>query len=222
MSESSFPALTAFISYANPDQAKAEEIARSLEARELTCWIAPRDVRPGRPYGEEIIRGIERSGCLVLVLSEAANNSVFVAAEVERAVSNRKPVFTVRIDKVLPSAALQLFVSGTQWIDATAGRLGPHIDRLVHLLAGTAPPPVPLPRPKSRLKWTLVAGAVAAVLIVGIILGRFASQPSSSEASAGPSVSAPLATDSSANSSNQGLEYNPYEPSLDPSPGDTR
>ena len=36
-------------------------IAEKLEAHGFKCWIAPRDVRPGRAYGDEIIRGIERA-----------------------------------------------------------------------------------------------------------------------------------------------------------------
>ncbi len=56
---SSRSAFSAFISYAKADQKRAQEIADGLEARGFTCWIAPRDVRPGRSYGDEIIRGIE-------------------------------------------------------------------------------------------------------------------------------------------------------------------
>jgi TIR domain len=51
-------ALAAFISYAKQDSEKAQEIADQLEEHGFKCWIAPRDVRPGRAYGDEIIRGI--------------------------------------------------------------------------------------------------------------------------------------------------------------------
>lgn len=93
--------ISAFISYAKADQAKAQEIADSLEQRGIKCWIAPRDVRPGRTYGDEIIRGIEGARALILVLSSASNESGFVSREIERAVSKNKPIFTVRIEDVL-------------------------------------------------------------------------------------------------------------------------
>src|SRR6185312_8011178 len=99
--------------HAKADHAKAEEIVASLEERGFKCWVAPRDVRPGRTYGDEIVRGIGKSRCFILVLSAASNGSAFVAREVERAVSKNKPLFTIRIEDVEPSPALELFVSNT-------------------------------------------------------------------------------------------------------------
>ncbi len=176
----SSPPISAFVSYAKADQAKAQEIADSLEERGFRCWIAPRDVRPGRAYGDEIIRGIEGSRALILVLSSASNESGFVSREIERAISKNKHVFTVRIEDVLPSPGLELFISSTQWIDAYSGRLGPHIDRLAALLAedeaagSASPAPLAAPKPPPRRPlWRspLVLGAVAAALlaIIGIL-----------------------------------------------------
>ncbi|MBC8013575.1 MAG: toll/interleukin-1 receptor domain-containing protein [Methyloceanibacter sp.] len=136
------PLLSAFISHAKADEKKARAIADSLESRGFKCWIAPRDVRAGRSYGDEIIRGIESTRSFVLVLSKASNDSAFVAREVERAVSKKKPIFAVRIANIEPAPSLELFISGTQWIDAFSGRLGLHVDRLAALLAeeeGAAP-----------------------------------------------------------------------------------
>jgi len=121
---------SAFISYASQDKQKAFEICESLEQRGFRCWIAPRDVRSGHPYPDEIIRGIEQSRCLILVLSDAANQSVIVAREVERAVGHRKAVFPVRIEEVLPSRGLELLVSTVHWIDAWTGNMNAHIERL--------------------------------------------------------------------------------------------
>jgi hypothetical protein len=126
---------SAFISHAKADAKKAQAIADGLEKCGFTCWIAPRDVRAGRSYGDEIIRGIGSAQSFVLVLSKASNDSAFVAREVERAVSKKKPVFAVRIANVEPAPSPELFVSGTQWIDAFPGRLAPHIGRLANLLA---------------------------------------------------------------------------------------
>ncbi|MGH6804939.1 MAG: toll/interleukin-1 receptor domain-containing protein, partial [Methyloceanibacter sp.] len=129
------PLLAAFISHAKADEKKANAIAEGLESRGFKCWIAPRDVRAGRSYGDEIIRGIESTRSFVLVLSKASNDSAFVAREVERAVSKKKPIFAVRIANVEPAPSLELFISGTQWIDAFSGGVGAHIDRLAGLLA---------------------------------------------------------------------------------------
>ena len=48
-----------FISYSSQDAEVAERVVASLEARGLRCWIAPRDVAPGVPYGEALVDAIE-------------------------------------------------------------------------------------------------------------------------------------------------------------------
>jgi hypothetical protein len=168
--------LSAFISHAKADEKKARAIAEGLESRGFKCWIAPRDVRVGRSYGDEIIRGIESTRSFVLVLSKASNDSAFVAREVERAVSKKKPIFAVRIANVEPAPSLELFISGTQWIDAFAGRVGAHVDRLVNLLAeeeGRNRPGKPEPgRPDPRVlpKWAVPTAAALVFLGAGLAL----------------------------------------------------
>lgn len=166
------PQFSAFISHAKADAKKAQEIAASLEERGLKCWIAPRDVKAGRAYGDEIIRGIESAKAFVLVLSKASNESAFVAREVERAVSKQKPIFAIRLASVEPAPSLELFISGTQWIDAFSGKLGPHIDRLAKLLAeeeGAEPAIAESQKPRTMPRWAWPAGAVSAVLLAGAV-----------------------------------------------------
>ena len=208
------PDFAAFISHAKGDQKRAREIAALLEARGLKCWIAPRDVRPGQSYGDEIIRGIEKSRAFILILSKGSNDSPFVAREVERAVSKRKPIFPIRIEEVEPSSALELFVSSTQWIDAFSGS-DSHVDSLANLLAGEdgteavqavgTPVRASPTRSGGWVRWTILAIAV----ILGGLAGAFlwdsyrqrpesapqqASAPSMAESAA--SQVAPMATPS--------------------------
>lgn len=186
-----------FISYAKADAKKAARIAELLEERGVRCWIAPRDVKPGASYGDEIIRGIETSSAFLLVLSSASNESDFVAREVERAISKKKPVIPVRIENVEPSRALQLFISGTQWIDAFSGRLATHMDRLATRFAEEAPPepegaaPQVKVRPSSRWMWGAGAVLAAAIAAIAVVLAWPSSrdaQTSDQALTADPSV----------------------------------
>ena len=165
--------LSAFISHAKADEKKASAIAKALEAKGFRCWIAPRDVKSGRSYGDEIIRDIESARSFVLVLSRASNNSAFVAREVERAVSKKKPIFAVRVADVQPGPALELFISGTQWIDAFPGRLAAHVDRLASMVAeeegrasDMASPSDTQLAPRNLPKWVMPLGLAAMVLLV--------------------------------------------------------
>src|SRR5688500_94203 len=76
------PTYSAFISHASEDFERADEVRASLEERGFRCYIAPRDLRAGHDYLEELVRGITHSRCLVLLLSDAANKSPMVAKEV--------------------------------------------------------------------------------------------------------------------------------------------
>ncbi|MCC5857598.1 MAG: toll/interleukin-1 receptor domain-containing protein [Ectothiorhodospiraceae bacterium] len=124
----------AFVSHASVDRARAEELVALLESRGLRCWFAPRDVRPGREYGDEILSGIERSRCFVLLLSGAANLSGMVLREVERAAAKEKPIYPVRLEEVAPSRKLEFFISMHQWIDAWDALAELHAERLAAAL----------------------------------------------------------------------------------------
>jgi hypothetical protein len=170
----------AFVSYASPDRDAAFRIVEFLEGEGVSCWVAPRDVSPGMEYGEAIIRGIEDSRVLVLILSEESNNSQFVRKEVERAVSKVKPVLPVRIREVSPSGSLEFFIASAQWIDAFKTPMESQLTPLVQAIrglagagAGAAGAPAaapirstagPLVKRRSRAKaW--IAAAIAAVAL---------------------------------------------------------
>ena len=157
-----------FISHASDDREIAERVVAFLEGEGISCWIAPRDVRPGQEYGTAIIEAIERSGAVVLILSEHSNESQFVHKEVERAISKTKPVLPVRVREVAPAGALEFFVSSAQWVDAWRPPIEAHLAQLAATLktiGGAAPPAAPLAPQKARRRWPLLA-ALAALLLV--------------------------------------------------------
>jgi uncharacterized membrane protein len=119
-----------FICYATHDRAVAEAICAALESRQIKCWIAPRDVLPGTEWAETIVDALDGSRVLVLVLSSNSNTSPQVIREVGRAAGNGTPIMSIRIDDVVPSKAMDYFISSHQWLDAQTGPLEKHLQRL--------------------------------------------------------------------------------------------
>ncbi len=107
-----------FLSHASENADIAEKICRSLEENGTKCFIAPRDIRPGREYAEEIINGIDESAAVVLLMSREANRSPHVLREVEHAVSANIPILVYKLENVTLSKSMEYFLMTHQWVDS--------------------------------------------------------------------------------------------------------
>ncbi len=107
-----------FISYAHQDKTVADLVCRTLEDHAVKCWIAPRDILPGMSWSEAIIDGIEESQIVLLIFSEAANESPQVCREIERAVHKSVAVLPLRIENVAPDKEFEYFLGAVHWLDA--------------------------------------------------------------------------------------------------------
>jgi tetratricopeptide (TPR) repeat protein len=110
-----------FVSYATADRKQALSVCKAIERRGITCWISCRDVRPGDNYQEAIVRAIRNARAMVLVFSEAANNSDEIKKELSLASRHHLPVMALRIEEFEPSDAFAYELSTRQWIDAFEG-----------------------------------------------------------------------------------------------------
>jgi hypothetical protein len=106
-----------FLSYSSRNSKEAEYIYSTFVEAGLEVWFAPKSIEAGSDYGESIINAIEDTSILVLILSKDANKSDHVLAEVEIAFKYKKPIFTVRIEDVLPTKSLEYRISTKQWVD---------------------------------------------------------------------------------------------------------
>ena len=119
-----------FISHSTNNRSVANAVCAALERDGIRCWIAPRDVMPGRPYSGEITRAIQQSRAFVLIFSEHSNNSEQVLREVQLAANSRLHIIQFRIDPVVPSDDLEYYLSGPHWLDAVTPPLENHIEQL--------------------------------------------------------------------------------------------
>src|SRR5881392_3318313 len=119
-----------FISHSSNNRTIANAVCAALESIGIRCWIAPRDVLPGRSYSGEITRAIQQSRAFVLIFSEQSNNSEQVLREVQLAANSRLHIVQFRIDPVSPSDDLEYYLSGPHWLDAVTPPLETHLDQL--------------------------------------------------------------------------------------------
>src|SRR5689334_11154205 len=89
-----------FISHSSIDRKLGYALCDYLEARGLTCWIAPRDInkKAGASYGESIIEGICSSRMMVVIFNRNAAESTFVQNEIERAFHYKLIIMPFKID----------------------------------------------------------------------------------------------------------------------------
>ena len=120
-----------FISHSAQDKAVADAVCAALERAAVRCWIAPRDVQPGRSFAGEITRAIQQSKVMVLIFSGSSNNSQQVLREVQLAVSSHLHILQFRIEDVRPNDDLTYFLSTPHWLDAMTPPLETHLERLV-------------------------------------------------------------------------------------------
>jgi hypothetical protein len=130
-----------FISHAQADKPIADAVCARLEASNIRCWIAPRDVPPGKDFPEAIIEGIEASRVMVLIFSAHSNNSKHVIRELTSAVSKGLTIVPLRIEDVIPSKSMEYLIGLPHWLDALTPPLEQHVERLVirisHILSDT-------------------------------------------------------------------------------------
>ena len=141
-----------FISHSTRDKPVADAVCAALENAGIRCWVAPRDVQPGRSFAGEITRAIQQSRAMVLIFSAHSNKSSQVLREVQLAVDAQLHILQFRIEEVLLNDDLKYYLSTPHWLDAMTPPLENHLQRLassITVLLGKSPPtPVPSPSEK--------------------------------------------------------------------------
>ena len=171
-----------FVSHVSEDRAPASELVAELERRDIRCWIAPRDVRPGKPYDDEIAEAIDDCTAMLLLFSEHCNASEYIRREITVAGEARKLIIPYRIEDAQPKRGLRVRLADLHWIDGFVARESA-IDALVKATnAGR-------PRPAGE-DGRDAAGAYASVSSSGAAAASVSASPSSEP---GPSIESLIA-----------------------------
>ncbi|GEM_PF-1309333 len=119
-----------FISHSSKDKETADVVCKALEDAGIKCWMAPRDVLPGKDYDKSILEAVDNSQVFFLLFSSHADASRHVKAEVTEAFNNKLPIIPIRMENRLPDE-LKLFLMNCHWFDAFETPLEESLKKLV-------------------------------------------------------------------------------------------
>jgi hypothetical protein len=111
-----------FVSHVTEDRAAASQIVEELERRGVRCWIAPRNVSPGKPFDDDIADAIESCRAMLLIFSSQCNESEYIRREITVAGNSNKLILPFRIENVEPKRGLSVRLANLHWIDAFVAR----------------------------------------------------------------------------------------------------
>jgi hypothetical protein len=129
-----------FISYAKDksdsskidDRNVADMICSTLEAENIRCWIAHRDILPGDDWQNKIIDVLEKAKLVILVFSSNTNMSRWVMEEIAFARGKNITIIPFQIEDVPPHGIIRAVKARWQWIKAFTPPLEKHLDKLVN------------------------------------------------------------------------------------------
>lgn len=169
-----------FVSYSSADHAKADAIRAAIEAAGVPCWIAPRDLTAGAQWGGGIVQAIEACEAVLVVFSQAANDSPQVAREMELAVSRRRPLIPVRVADVMPTDDMQYFLGVSHWFNAYAQPIETYLPDIIvavkRVLSRERRPWTDLQQRMPKTRAGQVALSIGVAAVVAVIIG-FLMQP---------------------------------------------
>ena len=90
-----------FIGYAFKDKSFAHKLAKDLKENGLRVWMAEDEIRPGDSIAKKIEEGLQKSGYLVALLSEASLESRWAQEEFKMALFREKKGKWPRVIPVL-------------------------------------------------------------------------------------------------------------------------
>jgi formylglycine-generating enzyme required for sulfatase activity len=119
-----------FISHSKDDKPYADAVCAKLESRNIRCWIAPRNIRPGMTWAGAIIEAVDGARVMLLLFSSHANESQQVSREVEYAVQKQIVIVPVKVEDVIPTGDFAYFLATPHWLDAITPPFEQHLDQI--------------------------------------------------------------------------------------------
>ncbi len=106
----------AFISYSTKNQSSADAINMIFKNKGISTWMAPGDIPVGEKYASVINKAIKNCACLILLITNDAQNSKWVSKEIERAINYGKTIIPIKLEDVILNDEFEFYLSTDQLI----------------------------------------------------------------------------------------------------------
>ncbi|WP_366008655.1 TIR domain-containing protein [uncultured Eubacterium sp.] len=103
-----------FISYSSKNQQIADSVRLLLMEKKIPCWMAPYDIPAGSSYAYVINDALEKCSCFLLLLTNDSQKSQFVEREVERAITYKKPILPMQLEKLELNSGFKFYIGNSQ------------------------------------------------------------------------------------------------------------
>ncbi len=124
-----------FISHSSIDSAIADYLCQQLETRGISCWMAPRDIKPGEEWAKAINDAITSSSAFLVIYSKNSAASNQVPKEIGLAGARKSYVIPYKIDDTPLSGEFEYYLLGSHWIVADIHKKDYKIDELYNILS---------------------------------------------------------------------------------------
>jgi hypothetical protein len=156
-----------FISYSRQCIGFVDDLAHKLEKQGATVWLDYLNLIPGRPWAEQIDKGLREADTLLLVVSPESVSSRSVEIEWRYFLDHHKRIILLIFQAVpLPPELAEL-----EWVDFRGG-FNPALKKLIQTL--DAAPSVERPAPQTGFKAPLLIWLAGGLSIITAIYSLFA------------------------------------------------
>lgn len=128
-----------FISYPSANKAEAMEVTEYLERNGIQCFIAPRDIEGGKTYASVLMQALEECFVVLLIASEAINDSEHVLNEVDAIVNKKKVLLPVFIENFEMKDEYRYYLGRKQWVTAYPDALNCYFDEIYNAVVENLP-----------------------------------------------------------------------------------
>lgn len=156
-----------FISYSRQCIGFVDDLVHKLEKQGANIWLDYLNLIPGRPWAEQIDKGLREADTLLLVVSPESVSSRSVEIEWRYFLNHHKRIILLIFQAVpLPPELAEL-----EWVDFRGG-FNPALKKLIQTL--DASPHVERPAPQAGFKAPLIVWLAGGLSIVTAIYSLFA------------------------------------------------